>query len=100
MTHPQPYYFLVDIFSITLFGKILDLLLPNSKKMQKGCLQVSLISKLIINYVVIKYTCFAAKGKIKKDVCFSEDTSLFLVFSKSVLDLWGISTLKKIFSSD
>lgn len=40
------------------------------------------------------------RAKINKDVCFSEDSSFFLAFSKSCLDPWGISTLKKIFSSD
>lgn len=70
-------------FSIALFGKVLDLPLANSKKKQKRCLQVSLISKLIINYVAVKYTCFAAKGKISKDVCFNEESSIFLVLSKS-----------------
>ena len=86
-------------FSIALFAKVLDLPLANSKK-KRRCLQVSLISKLIINYVAVKYTCFAAKGKISKDVCLDGENSTFLVFSKSCLDLGSISTLKKIFSSD
>lgn len=39
---------------MALFSKIPDLPLANSKKKQQRYFQVFLISKLVINYVVIK----------------------------------------------
>lgn len=73
-------FFFFFLLPIASFGKIPDLPLANSKNKQKRYFQVFLILELIINHVVIKYACLAAKGKINKDVCFNQDNYISSLF--------------------